>query len=70
MGDSLKFRTVFLTSIISKMANSAIKKAGYNATVHFSDISMDHDENGHFKIRVNATVDTSENDILKLMHNL
>ena len=70
MGDSIKFRTVFVNSIISKVVNSAIKKAGYNATVRFSDISLDHEENGHIKIKVNATIDASENDILKIMHNI
>lgn len=70
MGDSIKLRTVFINSIVSKIVNGMIKKAGYNATIRFNDISMDHDENGHVKIKFNATVDASENDILKLMHNV
>lgn len=70
MNDLLCFNSSFASSIISKVLTMLVHKAGYDADVMLKSISIEHRDGEKIKLRVNATIETTEKDVRKLMKNI
>lgn len=70
MEDMMSIKSSFMNAMISKVANSMIHKAGFEANVRFHGISVEHSDGGKVQIRADVVVDATEKDIRKLMKNV
>lgn len=68
MEDIMKIKTGWGTVIISKIITAALKKAGYDITVHVHDFEVANDDNGDEVVAsVNAVVKMDKKAIVKLL---
>lgn len=68
MEDIMKIKTGWGTAIISKIITAALKKAGYDITVHVQDFEAVNGENSDEVVAsVNATVKMDKKAIVRLL---
>lgn len=70
MEDFMNFKSGFANSIISKILNSMIRKAGFDAVIRVHGLSIEHKDGDKVHIRANIAIDVTEEDIRKITKNI